>query len=485
MMDIHLIDWIFVFLYILVVFGIAIKSREDMHESELKSDKEIAQEKYLANKSLTFTESLCSIIGTEVSALTFIGSPALAFKTNFSFVQIYFGALFARIIIALYFLPKVYSQGLTIYEIMAKNFGFPSGQRTVSIFFIMGKMVAVGVRLFTGSILVATFMQVSVPLALMIVTIFTLIYIQIGGLKAVVRTDMFQMSLFILGGLLAHYIIPKTAGMSWGEMMGMAHAAGKTTIVDWSNPWPFVIGIAGGFLFDMCTHGVDQDYVQRLISNRTLKSAQLAIFCSSFLSITIGLLFLSVGGLLWSFYQVNPFPESVPNADHLFPYFIVHYFPLGVKGVMVAGVLAATMSVMDSTLNALCATSYNDIFPNRSREKTEFWGVVDSIFFGAGMLTVALLASKFDGLLLLGLKAQSWTGGSLLALFMSKVLFKKYFYYPLDFWAVLGAYAFGITGVYINLHVLQWDWNFNVYWGFTMGLIFLKLYGIHYEKVRA
>lgn len=476
MMDIQLIDWFFIIGYIVVVFGIAIKSREDMHEGDLKTANEIAQEKYMANKSLGFFESLCSIIATEVSALTFIGIPAFAFKNNFSFIQIYMGAIAARFVIATVFLPRVYDKGLTIYEVMAKETGLPSGQRTVAVFYSISKIVSVGVRLFSGSIMVATFFGVSIYVGLAGVTLLTLVYIQIGGLKAVVRTDILQMILFIVGGFLAHYLIPQIANQSWGDMMSLAQEEGKTAFFDFTNPWPFIIGLAGGFLFDMSTHGVDQDFAQRITANKKLKYGQMAIFFSSFISISVGLLFLGVGALLWSFYQSHPMPTSLPSADYLFPYFIVTYFPVGLKGVMVAGVLAATMSVLDSTINALCATAYNDIFPNRDKSKIEFYGLTDSIIIGGLILGVAFIASKNDGLLLLGLKAQSWTGGTLLSLFVTKVIFKKWFRYQLTPVSVIGAYLFGITGVWINTQVLQWDWNFNVYWGFFSAIIFLKFY---------
>lgn len=475
-MDIQLVDWLFIVGYLVVVFGIAIWSRESMHEKDLKTPDEIAQEKYMANKSLSFLETICSIIATEVSALTFIGIPAFAFKNDFSFIQIYMGAIAARFVIATVFLPRVYGKGLTIYEVMAQHTGLPSGRQTVAVLYSLSKMIGVGVRLFSGSIMVASFMGVNIYWGLASVTFITLIYIQIGGLKAVVRTDMLQMAMFITGGILAHYIIPKTAGASWGDMMTMAQAAGKTSFVNFENPWPFVIGLLGGFLFDMSTHGVDQDYAQRMTANRTLRGGQMAIFFSSFISITVGLLFLSIGALLWSFYQTHPMPASVPNADHLFPHFIITYFPVGLKGIMVAGVVAATMSVLDSTINALCATSYNDIFPNRDPKKMEFWGFIDSIIIGVMILGVAIVASRNDGLLLLGLKAQSWTGGSLLALFATKLIFKKYFAYKLTPTTVICAYAVGIAGVYVNTQILGWDWNLNVYWGFIMSIIFLKLH---------
>ncbi len=385
------------------------------------------------------------------------------------------GAIAARFVIAVVFLPKVYDKGLTIYEVMAQDFGLPSGQRAVGMFYSMSKIVSVGVRLFSGSIMLATFTNTSITTALVAVTLMTLVYIQLGGLKAVARTDMFQMSLFIIGGTLAHFLIPDVANSTWGEMMSVAQAAGKTTILNFSNPWPFVFGIMGGFLFDMSTHGVDQDFAQRLTANKTLKSGQMAIFFSSFLSISVGLLFLGVGALLWVFYQSHPLPPNLPGSDYLFPHFIVNYFPVGMRGIMVAGVLAATMSVLDSTINALCATMYNDIAPNRDKKKTEMWGLIDSIVLGFSILGIAILASKFDGLLLLGLKAQSWTGGSLLALFMSKVILKKFFHYRLDLVSVIGAYVIGMSGVYLNTRVLAWDWNLNVYWGFILSMVYLKI----------
>lgn len=92
-MNIQLIDWLFVIAYVVAIFAIAIFSRDEQHEADLKTPDEIAQEKYMANKSLTFFESICSIIATEVSALTFVGIPAFAYKTDFTFIQIYLGSI--------------------------------------------------------------------------------------------------------------------------------------------------------------------------------------------------------------------------------------------------------------------------------------------------------------------------------------------------------------------------------------------------------
>lgn len=476
-MNIEIIDALVIALYLVGIFTVAIIAGKKSPSKPSDSPDSLARDKFLANKSLTFTESLSSIIATEVSALTFLGIPAFAFNSNFSFIQIYLGAIVGRIVIAKVFLPKVYDQGLTIYEVMAKETGLPSGQRTVAIIYTFSKLLSVGVRLFSGSILVGQFLGLDIYGSLILVSSVTFLYTLIGGLKAVVRTDVLQLGLFVSGGLIAHYLIPSISEKSWLDLMSLAHAAGKTSFFSWENPMGFIFGFMGGVLFDMSTHGVDQDFAQRLTANESLKKAQLAIFFSSFLSITVGLIFLGVGALLWAHYQTHPFPEGVPNADHLFSHFIVNYFPVGVRGIMVGGVLAATMSTLDSTINALCSTVYNDIIPKKWEHDVNRTSFIYTFIITVVLTLIAIIASKNSGLLLLGLKIQSWTGGALLGLFLSTVIFKKFFPYKLDAPSVVGAYAFGIGGVYLNT-VLAWDWNLNVYWGCGLSMLFLKGYSM-------
>jgi SSS family solute:Na+ symporter len=466
-------DYLVIAVYILGIFFLAFMSgRKTL---QMDDSKDLIYEQYLAGKSLTFWESMASIIATEVSALTFLGIPAFAYGKDFSFIQIYMGALFGRIVIAFIFLPRIYNRGLTVYSTMAEENGTKNGQRFTAVFYFINKILAVGVRLFSGSILVAEFFNLSIYTAVFIICVITFFYTLIGGLKAVVRTDMVQMGLFILGGLVAHYIIPDVDGRSWGELITIASEADKTSFFQWSNPWPFVTGVIGGILFDMATHGVDQDFAQRLTANHSLKSAQKAIITSTFLSIAVGLLFLSIGALLWSHYQTFT-PPGISN-DKLFAYFITEHFPTGLKGLMVAGVLAATMSTLDSTINALSACFYNDIIHHRTHEKHKVSTFYkrDTLIITLMLMIIAFIASTSDGLLVFGLKITSWTAGSLLALFFSAVIWQKWMKTRLDAKAVFGAYFFGIAGVYLNNNVLAWPWQWNVYFGFVFAIIYLTL----------
>lgn len=460
---IELLDLTVLLVYLGGIFYLAFRS------GRKSTGKGLVEDQYLAGKSLTFWESLGSIIATEVSALTFLGIPAFAYGADYSFIHIYFGAIIGRIIIARLMLPLIYDQGITIYSVMAKN-GDEQGQRAIAGFYSLNKFLAVGVRLFSGSILVAEFFDMNIYLAVFFICVITFFYTLIGGLKAVVRTDIIQMALFITGGLAAHYIIPEVAGIPWTDLMTIASVANKTSIM--SDPGLFCIGVAGGILFDMATHGVDQDFVQRLTANQSMAGAQKAIIISSFVSIFVGLLFLSIGSLLWSYYQQLAAPDMA--NDKLFAYFITHHFPPGLKGLMVAGVLAATMSTLDSTINALSACLYNDIFRHQTKEKKQIQNLYrrDTFLITFGLMVIAFLAAQSDGLLLFGLKITSWTAGSLLAIFFATLVFKIS---SLTAMNVFLAYILGASGVAFNTFILEWNWNWNVYLGFILAISGLKM----------
>ena len=133
------------------------------------------------------------------------------------------------------------------------------------------------------------------------------------------------------------------------------------------------------------------------------------------------------------------------------------------------------MSTLDSTINALCSTLYNDILPKvDDAPATQHLRNTSMISFA--LLIVALIASNSDGMLMLGLKIQSWTGGTLLGLFAATVLLRKYIPIQLSPGSVLCAYGLGTAGVALNVFVLEWNWNLNVYLGFGCSLLALWLW---------
>lgn len=470
-----MLDWLVTAAYLLIVFILAFVSRREniAHEA---TDEDIVNDQYLAGRSLTFFESMGSIIATEVSALTFLGVPAFAFAQDYSFVHIYIGAILGRLFIAHIIVPRIYNKGLTLYAIMAKDNSSTTGARFTALIYSISKLLAIGVRLYAGSILVAEFFGVNILLALLIITVMTFFYTLIGGLKAVVRTDLLQTFIFIFGGIAAHFIIPEVSGHSWGELMGLAADAGKTSIFSLDHWQSFAVGVIGGILFDICTHGVDQDFVQRLMGARSEKTAKFSIFFSSFFSICVGLLFLGIGSLLWGYYQLNELPAGL-EADKVFAYFIENFFPTPLKGLMLAGVLAATMSTLDSTINALSSVLWSEIWPNRDIHKIKRYMMIDTLIISSLLLIVAVVASESSGILELGLKIASWSGGALAALFFSQLVWNNWTKTRMDGSTVIFAYLANIIGVAFNTYVITGPWQFNVYFGMFFATICLKIVG--------
>jgi solute:Na+ symporter, SSS family len=448
------IEHIVILTYILIIFLIAFLSRPKNQSSE---------EIFLAGKSLSIPESIFSIIATEVSALTFIGIPAFSFGLDFRFIYVYVGAIFGRYIIARYLIPKYYGEGLTVYSIAFKN---KSAQKKLATsIYLISKTLSIGVRLYSGSILISAYFNLHIITAIVLLSFLTYLYTQIGGLKTVVRTDILQTLIFIGGGISAHILIPDIANQKWMDMILVGLKDNKIITFDISYLPIILTGIFGGALFDIASHGVDQDFAQRLLANKSKKGAQVSILFSSFFSIAIGLLFLSIGTLLYSYHQEV---EFIGKTDFVFSNFIINNFPPLLKGFMLAGVLAATMSTLDSTINAVNSCLHSDFSIKISKKVSGFFSMI-------GLLIVAIFATQSSGLLTVGLKVASWSSGFLLAI-IYLALFKEKFFNP-RLMAI--AYFINLISIYGVSEIFGLTWHWFTYVGsaitFVLALIFERL----------
>ena len=416
-----------------------------------------------------------SIIATEVSALTFITFPATAYTGDLSLLYFYFGTLLSRPLISLVIIPRIYNKGLTLYGIMGGRNATLTGRKLTALIYSVTKLLGVGVRFYAGSILVSGYFSLSIPTTLFLITAVTLCYMLFGGLRTVVRTDILQGLLFIGGGVLAHIIISDVSGQSWINLMIQASDAGKMELFSLSKIKYLFIGMSGGALFDFCTHGLDQDYSQRILGAKDKKTAQKAMALSCFTSIAIGLLFLPIGPLLWAYAQSSPFPEHL-KADEIFAYFITAHFPLPLQGLMLAGVLAATMSTLDSTVNALSSVLWNDLWPKRDEKKIGFYFKVDALIISLLLTGIAILASFYDQLFVLGMVISSWSVAAVGVLFFSQLVFNDFLKSKLDGPTVFFTFLFNIVGIALNTFIIEGPWQWNVYYGafFATTFLFLK-----------
>ena len=333
-----------------------------------------AKDYFVADRAIPWWAVMFSIVASETSALTFISTPGLSYGNapgfgNLGFLQVVAGYIIGRIAVAAVLLPRYFEGNLvTAYALLETRFGLAT-RRFTSIVFMVTRALADSVRVFATAIPVALIISPSVtnksyvmPIAVLLLGLLTVIYTYKGGMKAVVWTELVQAGIYLSGGAAALVILGSLVPGGWGAIWSGASAAGKTRAIDFtftlSNPHTVWAGLIGGAFLAMASHGTDQLIVQRLMSSRTLKDAQRAIVGSGIVVFCQFFLFLLIGLGLWAFYQGRAFPAT----DQIFPTFILEHMPPGLVGLIVAAIVAATMSTHSGAINSLAGATTHDIY---------------------------------------------------------------------------------------------------------------------------
>lgn len=342
-----------------------------------------AKDYFVADRAIPWWAVMFSIVATETSALTFISTPGLSYGNapgfgNLGFLQIVGGYIIGRFVVAGVLLPRYFAGNLvTAYALLETRFGLAT-RRFTSIVFMVTRAMADSVRVFATAIPVALIISPSVtnktlvmPIAVGIIGLLTVLYTYRGGMKAVVWTELLQAGIYLSGGAAAMIILGHLVPGGWSAIWSSAHAAGKTQVLDFytgfDRPHTIFAGLIGGAFLAMASHGTDQLIVQRLMSSRSLKDAQKAIIGSGFVVFLQFFLFLLIGLGLWAFYQGRVFPLT----DQIFPTFIIDHMPRGLVGLIVAAIVAATMSTHSGAINSLAGATTMDIYLPLSKRSAD------------------------------------------------------------------------------------------------------------------
>ena len=334
------------------------------------------------------------ILAAEISAGTFFGAPGEGYALrNFTYVQLIIGYLLARVVVAGVFIPAYYHHNVvSIYEFLSIRFG-PKTRRVSSAVFLVTRLMASGTRLWVPTLLLVLMWQLSYPGetltpmneflltggALLAVTFATAIYTTVGGIRAVIWTDVLQILVLIAALTFSLiYLISHIPG-GWAGAHQALQGPDDWKIFDWGHKegaglWgnikhvleqEYTIWAAflGSTFVTLATHGTDQDMVQRMLTAKNKRQSGFATILSGVADIPIVMAVLAIGILLFVYYQANPDPTLPVNADGLaqsnkvFPHFVLTVMPGGLRGLVIAGVLATTMGSLSTALNSL-ATSY-------------------------------------------------------------------------------------------------------------------------------
>lgn len=415
-MHIHLLDLAIVIAYLLGVTALGLHFRQGQQD---------ARDYFLGGRSAPWWALAFSIVATETSTLTIIGTPAIAYSGNMTFLQLVFGYLLGRVLITIFFLPGYFrGEYLTAYALIEKRFG--SRMRSVAgVTFLTTRTLAEGVRVSAIALVVSVALGTSERLAVFIVIALTVLYTFEGGMKAVIWTDVAQFLLYLTGSLFTLGLLLHRIPGGWMELSQVAAANGnKLQVLDFSwnlaTKYTFWSGVIGGAFLTMASHGTDQTIVQRLLAARDQRDSRRALLASGVIVLFQFTVFLLVGVALFVFAQHTPLLAAGERTDRILPLFLIREMPTGLAGLMLASILAVAMSNASGSLNSLAASSVMDLAALRGRatDPANFLKVSRRMTLVWGGVLIVLGLVKWGPLLEAGLTVASLPFGSLLGLFL-------------------------------------------------------------------
>ncbi len=427
------IDYVIIVAYLI---GIAIFGM-------VKGGKQKTSKDYFQGSGSVQWWAVCfSIVAAETSTLTFISIPGLAYLTNLNFLQVTIGYLLGRIVIASILLPSYFKGDLsTAYQFLEQRFGGKT-RSFASIVFIFTRLAADGVRLFATAIPLKLMLDINYPLAIIIIAVIALTYTYVGGVKGVIWVDVIQMIIYLGGALIAlGFLVFDFLPDGFNSIVSAASMENKMEIFNlgfsggfsefFAKPYTLLAGVLGGAFLSMASHGTDQLIVQRLLTTKSLEEGKKAIIGSGVLVIIQFALFLVVGLGLYAFYGTYNLAEiGISKSDEIFPMFIIKQLPVGISGIIIAGLFAAALSTLAGSISALSSSTMLDLYKPFTGINDEVKELKISRYFTI-MWAVLLIGSAFffmtspQTVVELALSIASFTYGGLLGTFLLGLLNKK------------------------------------------------------------
>ena len=404
-----------------------------------------SMEGYVAGgRKVPWLAVLGSLIATEISAATFLGTPGVGYAENLGYLQMGVGSLLARFVIAFLFLGAFYKlRYLSIYQYLATRFGGGS-HYTAASFFLLSRIMASAVRLMIASTGLHVILGLPFGWTMIGFASLCLIYAGIGGIKAVIWTDCLQAVVFITAGLVMLWVLQDQVG--WSSILQTGGETGRLEIFQWTpekgifldSNW-FLLAVVFGFVNTLAMQGTDHDFTQRMLTCKNVKEAQRGIIASGFIALPMAALFLMVGVGLFAYYQQMP-DGSLPtklvegvaviDSDKVFPHFISTVLPAGLRGLLLCGVLAAAMSSLDSAMAALSSSIVVDLYKpflgSKNNVRQQVWAA--RIFMGVvaiALVSIAWALQSGGQFIWLAFKIAGVTYSGLLGVFLVGLLSRR------------------------------------------------------------
>ncbi|OQY48941.1 MAG: sodium:solute symporter [Desulfobacteraceae bacterium 4572_87] len=372
-----------------------------------------------------------SILGTFVSSITFLAYPGQAYNANWDVFLFSLTLPPAALIATFYFIPLYRTRvKVSAYEYLEQRFG-PWARIYGSISFMLGSLARIGMILFLVSLVLHHLTGWSYGTIIIVTGIGVTCYTMLGGIEAVVWTDVVQVIILFSGALVS--IIILFAGMPEGpgQLFEIATQKQKFSLGSWQPeliaPTAWVV-LLYGIIENLRNFGVDQNYVQRYQVTQSVKDARRSVWIAAIAYIPVSALFLFIGTALFSFYTANaqllpPALEGSLAGDKIFPYFIATQFPVGLRGLLIAAIFAAAMSSIDSSLNCVSTVTLLDFYkrhinPGADEKKSIHLLRIYTVIWGVAGTLTGLAMIQVRTALETGWKLAGIAGGGLVGLFL-------------------------------------------------------------------
>jgi SSS family solute:Na+ symporter len=419
----------------------------------------------LGGRRIPWWAVLASLIAAETSAGTFFGTPGEGFALrNYTYLQLAFGTIIGRILVSYIFIKPYYDYRVfSIYEYLTARFGVAS-KNAASAVFMITRLLASGARLYVAAIALALAYEMVAGIrpnqtqtlwiyvsATVAIVLLTAVYTTFGGIKAVIWTDLIQASIMIGSALIAMGLLYSAIPGGWNEIVQRHGPFQVSDLIatgldpaktGWDQikgmfetEYTIFAGLIGAVFITMGTHGTDQDMVQRMLTAKDVKRSRRSLILSGLADIPIAFTFLSIGLLLWVYYQAHPDPTLSKTPNETFCHYILYEMPVGLRGLLIAGIFATAMGSLSTALNALATSFTRDWYqPYINRNATEEqslravrWATV---WFSVLMIVVASTTSYLVivypkvRIIPIVLGIFGYTYGSLLGVFFAGMLTK-------------------------------------------------------------
>lgn len=418
--------WLIVACYLLAVSTIG---------SSFYRRRSSAPEFFLGGRRMSAIPVAISLVAADMSAISYMGIPAWTFRNN---LELFFSSatiLLAAPVVMYLFLPfysrlKLY----TAYEYLERRFDLKT-RLLGSMLFLLTRGSHVAIAIYAPSIILSLITGLPVAVCVLIMGVSTTVYTTLGGMKAVIWTDVMQFTVLFSGlvtvGWLSVSRVP-------GGLMGVLHtsaAAGRFHLFNFSTDptqlttiWATVIG--GGFMV-LSTLGTDQAYLQRYFTTRNLREGRLSILMDAIIVVPVSLLLYLVGPVLFSFYHFYPKRlQGLPVYDAILPFFVIHELGGALSGLVIASIFAASMAVMSAGINSLTTATTVDLYqrllrPGSTDAERVRAGRFGTVAWGAVCTIGALFAGRLGPIVNAFNMINSFLGGPILGIFLLGMLTRR------------------------------------------------------------